>query len=234
MPDENVHLGYLKTYGMKKLTLLAVFIWSFSLCLVAQPPIEPVRRYEGTVEYQKTQQPATILEFRYPAKELENAMEAYVEKQGGKIKQQKGFTYVKSMRIHERENRYYDMYYRIEGSGKGANAMSKIYVILAEPGENILLRSQQGDNAAKAAASVGAVSFFGAMGSEVGSYDLERKLKEQQEEVDKAARRKTELEKKRERLLKELDETTQDLERQANELEKAKTILEQLKSSKKN
>jgi chromosome segregation ATPase len=68
----------------------------------------------------------------------------------------------------------------------------------------------------------------------VGSYDLERKLKEQQEEVDKAARRKTELEKKRERLLKELDETTQDLERQANELEKAKTILEQLKSSKKN
>jgi hypothetical protein len=50
----------------------------------AQLPIEPTRRYEGTVEYQKTQQHATILDFNYPEKDLENAMEEYVEKQGVK------------------------------------------------------------------------------------------------------------------------------------------------------
>jgi hypothetical protein len=200
----------------------------------AQPPIEPTRRYEGTVEYQKTKQPATIMEFRYPEKDLEKAMEAYMEKQGGKVRFQKGFNYVKSVRIHERENRYYDLYYKMEGSGKGDNARSTMYIILAEPGENILLRDGNHSNSGKAASSVGAVAFMGALGSEVGSYDYEKKLKELQAEVERAERRMADLEKKRDKLAKELNQTTQDLQRQAGEVDKAKTLLEQLKAAKKN
>ena len=219
---------------MNKLTILVVLLLGTVSIAAAQPPIEPTRRYEGTIEYQKTKQPATIMEFRYPAKDLEKVMEDYFEKQGGKIKSQKGFTYVKNVRIHERENRYYDLYYKVDGSGKGDKAMSTVYFILAEPGENILLRDGQSNSAAKAAASVGAVSFFGALGSEVGKYDYEKQIEEQQAVVEKAEKRKSELEKKRDNLVKELDKVNQDLERQANEVEKAKTILEQLKAVKKN
>jgi hypothetical protein len=217
---------------MKRLTILFLLLAGSVTIAFAQPPIEPTRRYEGTVEYQKTKQPATILEFRYPEKDLDKAMEAYMEKQGGKVKFQKGFNYVKSVRIHERENRYYDLYYKIEGSGKGDNAQSTMYIILAEPGENILLRDN--NNAGKAAASVGAVAFVGGLGSEVGSYDYQKKLREQEAEVEKAEKRRVELEKKRDKLAKELDQTTQDLQRQASEVDKAKAILEQLKSGKKN
>jgi hypothetical protein len=217
---------------MKRLTILFLLLAGSVTIAFAQPPIEPTRRYEGTVEYQKTKQPATILEFRYPEKDLDKAMEAYMEKQGGKVKFQKGFNYVKSVRIHERENRYYDLYYKIEGSGKGDNAQSTMYIILAEPGENILLRDN--NNAGKAAASVGAVAFVGGLGSEVGSYDYQKKLREQEAEVEKAEKRRVELEKKRDKLAKDLDQTTQDLQRQAAEVDKAKAILEQLKSGKKN
>ena len=89
---------------------------------MAQLSIEPTRRYEGTVEYQKTKQHATILDFNYPEKDQENALEEYVEKQGGKVKTNKGFFYAKSVKIHERENRYFDVYYKVTGSGKGDNA----------------------------------------------------------------------------------------------------------------
>ena len=219
---------------MKSLLLIIVFLGAGHAIVRAQPPIEPTRRYEGTVEYQKTKQPATIMEFRYPERELEEALEKYLVKQGGTIKKQKGFNYVKSVRIHERENRYYDLYYKVEGSGKGDNAKSTIYFILAEPGEDILLRDPNSNSGKAAAASVGAVTFFGAMGAAVGDHSHEAKIKEQEELVAKAEKRKTELEKKRDKLAKELDETNQDISRQATELDKAKTILEQLKSVKKN
>ena len=54
--------------------------------LKAQNAIEPTRKYEGTVEYQKTKQPATILEFNYPEKDVENALENYVYETGWKSK----------------------------------------------------------------------------------------------------------------------------------------------------
>lgn len=46
---------------------------------MAQLSIEPTRRYEGTVEYQKTKQHATILDFNYPEKDLENALEDIIK-----------------------------------------------------------------------------------------------------------------------------------------------------------
>ncbi|MCU0380041.1 MAG: hypothetical protein MUE58_02525 [Chitinophagaceae bacterium] len=201
--------------------------------MLAQPPIKPTRRYEGTVDYQKTKQPATIMEFKYNENDLGNAMEAYLEKQGGKVKRQKGFNYVKGVRIHERENRYYDMYYKIEGSGKGDNANSKVYIILAEPGENILLREDNHAAAKTTAASVGAVSFYDGLGSEVGAYDYEKRVKEQEEEVAQAEKRMSELNKKRDKLTKDLDMNAQDISRQSAEIEKLKAILEQTKATRK-
>jgi hypothetical protein len=185
------------------------------------------------VEYQKTRQPATIMEFKYPESDLEQAIEQYLEKQGGKVKKQKGFNYVKGVRIHEREDRFYDMYFKVEGSGKGDNASSKLYIILAEPGENILLREDNSTAAKATAASVGAVSFYGGLGAEVGAYEYERRVKEQEEEIAQAEKRMSELQKKKDKLVKEMDINSQDISRQSAEIEKLKAILEQTKATKK-
>jgi hypothetical protein len=206
---------------------------TISAGLMAQNSIEPKRKYEGSVEYQKTKQPATILEFNYPEKDVEKALEDYVQKQGGKVKSNKGFYYAKSVRLHNRENRYFDVYYKVTGSGKGDNAKSTVYVILAEPGEDILLRAGSTSNGhAAAAASVGAVSFFDAMGSELSEYDLNKKLIEQEEAVQKADKNLTSLDKKRQSLEKELDDLRKEIETQRGDLEIQNTLLAQLKEQK--
>jgi hypothetical protein len=218
---------------MKHRILFLACVCFCAASAMAQSPIEPTRRYEGMVEYQKTQQPATILEFNYPERDLEKALEDFLEKKGEKVKVHKGFNMVKNVKLHDSENRYYDLYYKIEGTGKGDNARSTMYVIVAEPGENILARDGKSHSAAKAAASVGAIGFFGAMGSTVGAYDLEKRIKDQEEEMQIADRKLTELKKRKERLEKDLELNTQDINRQINEVDKQKTILEQLKAQKK-
>ncbi len=201
--------------------------------LKAQNAIEPTRRYEGTVEYQKTRQPATILEFNYPEKDVENALENYVSKQGGKVKSNKGFFYVKSLKLHNRENRQFDVYYKVTGTGKSNKAMSTAYIILAEPGEDILLRDSSNSNGhAAAAASVGAVTFFESLGSEFGEYDLDKKISAQEADAKKAERDLSALDKKRKSLEKELDKLKKDIETQAAELEKKNTTLAELKEQK--
>jgi hypothetical protein len=199
----------------------------------AQSSIEPTRRYEGTVEYQKTKQPATILEFNYPEKDVEQALEDYVQKQGGKVKSSKGFFNAKDVKLHNRENKHFDVYDKVTGSGKGENAKSKVYLILAEPGEDILLRTGSSSNGhAAAAASVGAVTFFDGLGSELGEYDLDKRIGEMEESVKKANRDLNSLDKKRQSMEKELDDIRKEIERQNGEIEKQNTLLAQVKEQK--
>jgi hypothetical protein len=220
---------------MKRTLGILALGFVLSTAVQAQAPIEPVKRYEGTVDYQKTKQPATIMEFKYPPKDLEAALEKYIEKRGGKVKSAKGFNYAKQIRLQEKDTRYYDVYYKVEGSGKGANANSILSVILAEPGEDILLRDPNNANVARTtAATAGAVGFFGDMGSEVGAYDLDKKVKEQEAEVKKIEKKYSDLEKKRQKLEKDMSDNTNEMQRTQAELEKAKSVLMQILDQKKN
>jgi hypothetical protein len=220
---------------MKRTLGIIALGFVLSTAVQAQAPIEPVKRYEGTVDYQKTKQPATIMEFKYPPKDLEAALEKYIEKRGGKVKSAKGFNYAKQIRLQEKDTRYYDVYYKVEGSGKGANANSILSVILAEPGEDILLRDPNNANVARTtAATAGAVGFFGDMGSEVGAYDLDKKVKEQEAEVKKIEKKYSDLEKKRQKLEKDMSDNTNEMQRTQAELEKAKSVLMQILDQKKN
>jgi hypothetical protein len=201
---------------------------------MAQFSIEPTRKYEGTVEYQKTKQHATILDFNYPERDLENALEEYVEKQGGKVKINKGYFYAKSVKLHERENRQFDVYYKVTGSGKGDDARSTVYIILGEPGENILLRDTSAHNHSgkAAAASAGAAGFFGSLGSAVGDYDLDKKIKAQESAVLNTEKKLTDLDRKKLSLEKELEDIRKETEMQESELEKNRTLLAQFKEEK--
>ena len=220
---------------MKKTLGILVSAVLFGIAAHAQAPIEPVRRYEGTVDYQKTKQPATIMEFKYPPKDLEAALENYISKRGGNVKSSKGFNYAKQIKLQPSDTRYYDVYYKVEGSGKGAGANSILSVILAEPGEDILLRDPNNASVARTtAASAGAVGFFGDMGSEVGAYDLEKKIKEQEAEVKKIEKKYSDLEKKRQKLEKDMSDNSNEMQRTQAELEKAKGVLMQIMAQKKN
>lgn len=213
-----------------KFTLTFVLI-SFSLFVQAQAPIEPVKRYDGTLDHQKTKQPASILEFRYPERDLEAALERYIEKLGVKVKFVRGLNYAKQVKFNMDDSRYFDLYYKVEGSGRGAAATSILSVILAEPGEDILLRDPKNQDVAKAtAASASAQAFFNGLGAAVGAYDLEKRISEQEDVVKKAEKKQSDLEKRKQKLEKELAENAEDLKKNLSEMEKAKAVLEQIRA----
>jgi hypothetical protein len=226
----NLYIYRPKPKNMKQLAILCAMLLAGPFVLRAQLPIEPFKRYEGTVEYQKTTQPATIMEFKYPERDLEKALQTYIEKLGGTVKTQKGFYYAKGIPIQEKGNRYHDVYYKVNGSGKGDNMVSKVSIILAEPGENILLRN--GASQGSAAGTAAGVAVFGTVGEHVGSYDYERKVKAQEEELARAQRKADDLVKKKDKLTRDLELTDQELKRQEAEVEKARAILEQIKAKK--
>ncbi|MGZ5479740.1 MAG: hypothetical protein ACXWGZ_09105, partial [Candidatus Aminicenantales bacterium] len=99
--------------------------------------IDPLRSYDGVVEFQKTRQAARIFEFNYPAKDLDKAVAGYLESRGGKVRNIKGVNVVKGILLHDSENKVYDVYYKVDGKGKGDNATSTLSVILADPDEDV-------------------------------------------------------------------------------------------------
>ena len=234
----SVFYGLLKDHKTRNMPFkfsLTLGLICFSLLTNAQAPIDPVKKYDGTLDHQKTKQPASILEFRYPERDLEAALEKYIEKLGVTVKSTRGLNYAKQVKFKPDDSRYFDLYYKVEGSGRGASSNSILSVILAEPGEDILLRDPKNQDVAKAtASSPAAQAFFDGLGAAVGTYDLEKRISEQEDVVKKSEKKQSDLEKKKQKLEKEIAENTEDLKKNAADLEKAKAVLEQIRAERKN
>ena len=233
---------------MKKRILSLLFTFFLLTSLNAQDEfiqkIEPVRSYDGVIEYQKSKQYAKMFDFNYPSRDLEVAIEKYLEKNGSKVRSNKGMSYSKKVKLSDAEDKYYDVYYKVSGKGKGDNATSTLSLILAEPDENILLRSAAGEPATGISAPVlftgaSALGFFNGLGSVVGNYQHEKQVMEYEEEFKKAEKKYNnlvedgkDLEKRKQRIEKEIADNIQNQEKQAKEVEKAKALLEQIRAKK--
>lgn len=205
-------------------------------------PIDPVRSYDGVVEYQKIRLAARIFEFNYPAKDLDKAIGSYLELRGGKVRNVKGLNVAKGVLLHESENKLYDVYYKVDGKG-GRDAVSTLSVILADPDEDILLRAQPETGASSVTqahpvfAGAGAVGFFDGLGASVGDYEHGKAVAACEEELRKAEKRYSSLVdegqslvKKRQKLEQDIADNTDAQAKQAKEVEKARLILEQIKA----
>ena len=226
--------------------LLPIVVILFSLITNAQqestiPAILPTKSYDGTVEYKKTLQQAKIFEFNYPANELEEAIGIVLGRKGAKVKKEKGFNSAKSIKLHESDEKYYDVYYKIDGKGKGESATSTLYVIVAEPGENIVSRvpAAAGTTSVLPAvvAGVGATAFFSEMGNYVGDHSHGRTVAAYSEEVKKAEKKynnlmdeSKSLAKKKSQVEKDIEENNANIEKQAKEIEKRRELLKQVQS----
>lgn len=235
--------------AMKSKTLL---ILAIMLCWVGAQAqdefikkIEPVRSYDGIVDFQKTRQAAKVFEFNYPAKDLDKAIESYLEQRGGKVHNVKGLNVAKGVLLHESESRMYDVYYRVDGKGAGDKAVSILSVIVAEPEEDILARTQPATGATAVTEGLpvfggtGAVGFFGALGTVVGDYDHGKAVASYEEELRKAEKRYNSLvdegqslAKKKQKLEQDISNNLDDQTKQAMEVERAKVRLEQIKAMK--
>lgn len=182
------------------------------------------RQYSGTVKYQKTDQPCTIIEVPYPAKQVEEGLMAKGREQGVSVRQRNGFYEARNWR---KSGEVYDMYYKVEKSGKNG---SKIYAILTNPGEDVVNRTSSHAALASGVAAGGAV--MAAVAPMLGEHDLDVTQKALEDEIAKMEKKMKglqddmlKLEKKRTELEEQITKNTTDQTNLTTELEAKKAGL---------
>lgn len=205
--------------------------------------IDPLRTYDGTLVYKKTTLAAKVLEFAYPAKDLEAAVGDYFRQRGGTPRKSQGLTSVTSVSLHQADNRAYDVYYQVQRKGSGKSALSTLAVIVAEPGEDILARRASAEPEALEASlpaifeTPGAQGFFSSLGAVIAEHDYgrlvatsEKELRAAESRYNKLVSKGKSLERQREKLERQIAANLEEQNKQAREIDLAKFRLDRMKS----
>jgi hypothetical protein len=193
------------------------------------------RKYSGTVKFQKTEQPATVFEFPYSVSQVEEGLIEFFKTQGSKPKESKGFYFVSSVKLLKDDNRFHDIYYKVEKDGKEA---SKLYAIVTELGENPVTRTSSHDALVATGAAAGIVA---AMGPALDDHDYKMQLEKQEGNIRKTEKKMTSLidegkslEKKKAGIDKEIEVNKQEQQKLQTELDNKKQLYQQFIEKKKN
>jgi len=159
---------------MKK-TLLALCMLVITVLVVGQAK-------EGTVKYQKMQQPAAVIELPYSPDLVMAAMNDYLSKKGkSRGNDLKGFTTFRNTQLQQNDVANADLYFRVERKNDQEKGTSTISLLLTAPKEN----SQSVDNLHYLNMEQ-AKTFLNDLAPAIEAYDLEQRIKNQNEAVIKA------------------------------------------------
>lgn len=210
---------------MKK-TFTLLFVVFMLLTAAAQS-------YEGTVEYQKKDEKAIVMEFPYPPSVVEDAIINKMDKLGYKKKESKGFLIYKDVVLSDISSESADYLIKVERKSRKDRDESVVYFIVNRNNENILARND-------ALVNSNAKTFMNRLAPDVDAYNLDIQIKDQEETVAKAERKLKNLkedqetiEKKIKKLQEDLKDNAKDQENQQKEVEKQKQNLEDLKGKRK-
>lgn len=208
---------------MRRILICLTVLCAFALHAEAQTP---TKQYPGKVKYQKTEQDATIFELPYPADQVEDGLKSLAAKQGVKVKEKNGFFEGKNLVMQKLDNKIYDVYYKVEKIGK---AESKVYLILAEPGEDLVTRTSS--HAAIAGSAAGGAVILASIAPYLDEHDFNIIKLSQEGDIKKAEKKLANLQDEQSKLQKRLADINKDLERNAKDQKNAAAELEAKKSS---
>lgn len=211
---------------MRKIILLAAF---------ALPGMFAAAQSEfTTVTYLKVEREAVANEVPFSEKTIMQAIDSKMEGMGYKGKDTKGFTVYRSVKMAELGSAEYNLYFIAERKSRRNRDNATLTLMLSKGNENFITRATDATlfNNAKA--------YLENLVPVIAAFDLELQINEQQEVVDKANKKYTELiddaqslEKKRKGLEKDIENNKKDQENQQADIEKQKQILETLQASRK-
>ena len=211
---------------MRRFIITIIFVSSFASAAKAQS-------YEGTVDYQKKDEKAIIIELPYPPSVVEDAIIDKMEKLGFKKKESKGFLVYKNIVLTDISVEPADYMIRVERKSRKDKDESIIYLLISRNDENIIARSD-------ALVNSNTKTFLNNLSPDVEAYNLEVQIKDQENTVEKAEKKfrnlqddKESMEKKIKKLQDDLEENTKDQVNQQKEIEKQKQILESLRGKRK-
>lgn len=194
----------------------------FALQAVAQ---KPTKQYPGKVKYQKTEQDATIFDVPYPAGQVEDGLRDLAAKQGVKVKEKNGFYEARNLVLKNLDHKKHDVYYRVDKSGKNE---CKVYIILAEPGEDLANRTSS--HAALAGSAAGGAVILASIAPHLDEHDFNLVKLDQEEAIKKAEKKLASLQDEQSKLQKRLADINKELEKNAKDQNLAASELESRKS----
>jgi hypothetical protein len=208
---------------MKRILIGLILLTAFTLQAEAQ---KPTKQYPGKVKYQKTEQDATIFDVPYPADQVEGGLKDLAAKQGVKVKEKNGFYEARNLVLKNVDHKKHDVYYKVEKNGRNE---SKVYFILAEPGEDLVNRTSS--HAALAASAAGGAVILASIAPHLDEHDFNMVKLQQEDAIKKAEKKLAGLQDEQSKLQKRLADINTELEKNAKDQNLATTELESKKSA---
>lgn len=205
---------------MKKLLL--------PLCLCFTVAITYGQAMEGTVEYQKIQQPAAVIELAYNPDVVEAAMNDYLSKKGrSKANDIKGFVTYRNTQQSVNDNLNADLYFKVERKSRKEKQVSTISILLDPLNKDIAASAKENHFTMEQAKE-----FLNQLIPVIDAYNLELVIKDQNDLVSKAESKYknlvddgASLEKDKSKIEQRIVDNKQDQEKQKQEVDRQKQEL---------
>ena len=183
---------------------------------------------DGTVKFQKMQQPAAVIELPYAPDMVRAAMNDYLSKKGkAKGNDLKGFTTYRNTQFQQNDVANADLYFRVERKNNQENNNATISLLLTPPE-----KGYQTDENVHHLNMEQAMTLLNDLAPAIEAYNLEQQIKGQNEAVTKAESKYksltddgTDLERKRVSMEKKQQDNKQDQHSQITEIENQKQKL---------
>jgi hypothetical protein len=188
---------------MKQLILSAVASLLFGVSVLAQT--DPI---EGTIEYQKGVKRAAMIELPFPPDVVEGALNDCLARGGVKEERLKGMQVFKNARLTPTDGEAADLYFKVEKKSRRDDNSSIVYLIMGRPNENVALRTT--DDAYRIQ---DAKAFLGSFQPKAQSYELERNISKNEDNIKKSEKKLNDLQDDRKRLEKKIQEQQQEVDR---------------------
>lgn len=215
---------------MKKSILLWVLAAIINLSAFSQPMATV-----GSVEYQKDNKSAAVIELPYTPDIVEGAIKDFMAKKGVKETRTKGFQAYKGATLNSYDSETADLYVKVEKKGRRDKDISLIYLLVGRANENVATRNG-GDNYKMEEAK----SFLNELVPVVEAYDLEVSISKQSDLVQKAEKKlknlrddQSDYEKKIRSFEDKLAQNKKDQESQSAELNKLRASLDAMQARRK-
>lgn len=203
---------------MKKYIVLVLILTSFVIASHAQA-------YEGSIQYNKKNQKAAVIEYEYTSEAVQNAIIQKMQGMGfkateekGLFNKDKGFLIFNDAFITEIDDNRMDYIVKVERRSRKAKDESIIYLILSKSNQNMLYKMD-----AEAIQKV--KSFLNNLLPDIAAADLELQILAQEDVISKAEKKlkdllddQTNLEKKLASNKDDQEKTQKDIANQKQEL----------------
>jgi len=214
---------------MKRITLpFLALILSFSVH--AQP-----KAHEGTADFQRTTQPAAIIELPYAEEVVQKAVDEYMSRKGIRGADSRDYKVYRGYKLRDGHDHSSDLYFKVDRKSRRDKDMCTVYLVVGKNGEDVKARTDGGK-----ASLDGATELLNDMVATIEAYSLELQIKDQEDVLKKNQKKfdglvqdSVDYVKKMKNLQDKLDQNRKDRDSQQAELKKQNDILDVLRGKRK-